>query len=53
MVAALEKNGTPVWYVIGTNEGHGFAKKANQDYLQAVEVLFLRRFLLGEGDRKR
>src|SRR5262249_46379537 len=36
-----------VWYVIGTNEGHGFAKKANQDYLQAVEVEFLRRYLLG------
>ncbi len=36
----------PVWYVVGTNEGHGFAKKANQDYLQAVEVEFLRRYLL-------
>jgi len=52
MVAALKKNGTTVWYVIGTNEGHGFAKKANQDYLQAVEVLFLRRFLLGEPGAK-
>jgi dipeptidyl aminopeptidase/acylaminoacyl peptidase len=52
MVAALKKNGTPVWYVIGTNEGHGFAKKANQDYLQAVEALFLRRFLLGEPGGK-
>jgi dipeptidyl aminopeptidase/acylaminoacyl peptidase len=49
MVAALKKNGIPVWYVVGTNEGHGFAKKANQDYLQAVEVEFLRRYLLGEG----
>ena len=47
MVAALRKNGMPVWYVIGTNEGHGFAKKANQDYLQAVEVEFLRRYLMG------
>jgi dipeptidyl aminopeptidase/acylaminoacyl peptidase len=52
MVAALEKNKTPVWYVIGTNEGHGFAKKANQDYLQAVEVLFLRQYLLGEEKPK-
>jgi dipeptidyl aminopeptidase/acylaminoacyl peptidase len=49
MVAALKKNGIPVWYVVGTNEGHGFAKKANQDYLQAVEVEFLRRYLLGRG----
>jgi dipeptidyl aminopeptidase/acylaminoacyl peptidase len=52
MVAALKKNGTTVWYMIGTNEGHGFAKKANQDYLQAVEVLFLRRYLLGAPDTK-
>jgi dipeptidyl aminopeptidase/acylaminoacyl peptidase len=49
MVAALKKNGVPLWYLIGTNEGHGFAKKVNQDYLQAVEVMFLRRYLLGEG----
>jgi dipeptidyl aminopeptidase/acylaminoacyl peptidase len=50
MVAALKKNGTPLWYIVGTNEGHGFAKKPNQDYLQAVEVMFLRRFLLEEKD---
>ncbi len=47
MVAALKKNHVPVWYLVGTNEGHGFAKKVNQDYLQAVEVLFLKRYLLG------
>jgi hypothetical protein len=41
-----------VWYVIGTNEGHGFAKKANQDYLQAVEIEFLRRSLLGPGEHQ-
>jgi len=49
VVAAVKKNGVPVWYVVGQNEGHGFARKVNQDYLQAVEVLFLRKFLLGEG----
>ncbi|APW62077.1 S9 family peptidase [Paludisphaera borealis] len=49
VVAAVKKNEVPVWYVVGRNEGHGFAKKVNQDYLQAVEVLFLRKFLLGEG----
>ena len=48
VAAAVRKNGVPVWYVVGKNEGHGFARKINQDYLQAVEVLFLRRFLLGE-----
>src|SRR5262249_8894350 len=53
IVAALKKNGVPVWYVVGTNEGHGFAKKVTQDYLQAVEVEFLRRYLLGpSGDQR-
>jgi dipeptidyl aminopeptidase/acylaminoacyl peptidase len=49
VVAAVRRNGVPVWYVVGTNEGHGFAKRPNQDYLQAVEVLFLRAHLLGEA----
>ncbi len=48
MVAALRKGGGPVWYVVGKDEGHGFARKANQDYAQYAEVLFLKRHLLGE-----
>jgi hypothetical protein len=31
------------------NDGHGFAKKVNQDFLQAVEVMFLRAYVLGEN----
>jgi dipeptidyl aminopeptidase/acylaminoacyl peptidase len=50
MVSAVRAGGGPVWYVLGKNEGHGFAKKPNQDYLQAVEILFLNRYLLGEDD---
>ena len=50
MVSALRKNNSSVWYVLGMNEGHGFAKKRNQDYLQAAEVLFLDRYLL-DGKR--
>jgi len=46
-VAAVKRNDVPVWYVVGKNEGHGFAKKANQDFQQAAEVLFLKTFLLG------
>jgi dipeptidyl aminopeptidase/acylaminoacyl peptidase len=53
MVAALRKNKVPVWYVVGKNEGHGFAKKTNQDYLQAVEIEFLRRYLLGSAPNSR
>jgi dipeptidyl aminopeptidase/acylaminoacyl peptidase len=32
MVAAVRNNGTPVWYLLADNEGHGFARKANADY---------------------
>jgi dipeptidyl aminopeptidase/acylaminoacyl peptidase len=49
VIAALKQNSVPLWYIVGKNEGHGFAKKVNQDYLQAAEVLFLRRHLLGEA----
>lgn len=48
VLARVRENGGPVWYVVGLNEGHGFAKKANQDYLQAVEVAFLKRYLVEE-----
>jgi dipeptidyl aminopeptidase/acylaminoacyl peptidase len=51
IVAAIRKTGRPVWYVLGNDEGHGFAKKVNQDYLQAVEALFLNRYLLGNEPR--
>lgn len=45
IVASVRRNGIPVWYVVGINEGHGFAKKPNQDYLQGVQVTFWKRFL--------
>ncbi len=32
MVAAVRKNGGTAWHLVGTNEGHGFAKKENADY---------------------
>jgi dipeptidyl aminopeptidase/acylaminoacyl peptidase len=47
IVAAVEKNGAPVWYVVGKDEGHGFQKKVNTDYMRAVLVEFMRQHLLG------
>jgi dipeptidyl aminopeptidase/acylaminoacyl peptidase len=47
IVAAVEKNGAPVWYVVGKNEGHGFSKKDNSDYLRVVLIEFMRQHLLG------
>lgn len=37
--------GKPVWTVYADNEGHGFQKKENVDYLRAVETLFLKQHL--------
>ena len=48
IVAALREQGVPVWYVLAKNEGHGFRKKVNRDYLSAATALFLQRYLLAE-----
>jgi dipeptidyl aminopeptidase/acylaminoacyl peptidase len=41
----VREQGRDVWTVYADNEGHGFAKKDNRDYLTAVEVLFLKEHL--------
>jgi len=46
MVEAVRKNGSPVWYLMARDEGHGFAKKKNQDFLFYSTVLFVQQFLL-------
>jgi dipeptidyl aminopeptidase/acylaminoacyl peptidase len=47
IVAAVRKNGTPVWTVYATNAGHGFmGNKANDDYAQALWMLFLKEYLM-------
>jgi dipeptidyl aminopeptidase/acylaminoacyl peptidase len=46
MVAALRRNGTPVWYLMAKDEGHGFSKKKNVDYQLYATVLFMKQFLL-------
>jgi dipeptidyl aminopeptidase/acylaminoacyl peptidase len=43
---ALKKQGIPAWYVMAKDEGHGFQKKANQDYEFYVTVEFLQEYLL-------
>jgi dipeptidyl aminopeptidase/acylaminoacyl peptidase len=40
IVAAARKNGVPVWYLLAENEGHGFARKANSDYLFYAMIVF-------------
>jgi len=46
MVAAMKKNGRPVWWLMARDEGHGFAKKKNQDYQFYATVAFVQRYLL-------
>ena len=49
MVAAVRAAGRPAWHLIGQNEGHGFAKKENQDYQFWVGLMFWQQHLLGGG----
>ena len=46
MVQVVRKNGTPVWYLLGKDEGHGFRKKKNQDYQFYATVMFVKDYLL-------
>ncbi len=46
MVEVVRKNGTPVWWLLGKDEGHGFAKKKNRDYQFYATVTFVKEFLL-------
>jgi len=46
MVAAIRKNGGPVWYLLAGDEGHGFTKKKNQEVQFAATALFVQQHLL-------
>ncbi len=46
MVAVVRKNGTPVWWLLGKDEGHGFAEKKNRDYQFYATVMFVKEYLL-------
>jgi dipeptidyl aminopeptidase/acylaminoacyl peptidase len=46
IAAALEHQGTPVWYIVAADEGHGYQKKANSDFLFYAVVDFLQQYLL-------
>jgi dipeptidyl aminopeptidase/acylaminoacyl peptidase len=46
MVATVKKNGGPVWYLLANDEGHGFAKKKNQDFQFYATIAFVREHLL-------
>ena len=49
IVAAVEKNGVPVEYLVFPDEGHGFMKKENEIKAYGQILDFLDKFLKGEG----
>jgi dipeptidyl aminopeptidase/acylaminoacyl peptidase len=46
MVQVVRQNGTPVWWLLGKDEGHGFGKKKNRDYQFYATVMFVKEYLL-------
>lgn len=42
----LNAQGTPTWFLLANDEGHGYAKKKNQDFLFDAEVMFVKTYLL-------
>jgi dipeptidyl aminopeptidase/acylaminoacyl peptidase len=50
IVAAIRANGGSAWHLVGQDEGHGFAKKANQDYQFWTSLMFWEQTLLATGD---
>jgi dipeptidyl aminopeptidase/acylaminoacyl peptidase len=46
MVDIVRHNGTPVWYLMAKDEGHGFRKKKNLDFQFSAMVMFMKEHLL-------
>src|SRR5205807_8624936 len=46
MVKAIRDQGGTAWYLMAKDEGHGFAKKKNNDFQFLATILFLQEFLL-------
>ncbi|AQA00284.1 S9 family peptidase [Sphingopyxis sp. QXT-31] len=46
IVKAVRANGGTAWHLVGTNEGHGFAKKENADYNFWASLVFWKQYLL-------
>jgi dipeptidyl aminopeptidase/acylaminoacyl peptidase len=53
MTQALRENNVPVWYLLAEDEGHGFVKKRNRDFLAAATAEFVETYLLGDGAKEK
>ena len=50
IVNAVKANGIPVWYLLATNEGHGFKKNKNRRFLTRSTIAFINKYLLDHVD---
>nr|WP_245197084.1 prolyl oligopeptidase family serine peptidase [Sphingomonas jejuensis] len=50
IVQAVRRNGGQAWHLLGQNEGHGFARKENQDYQFWTSLIFWQTNLLGTAN---
>jgi len=46
IVASLQEVGTPTWYLLFDDEGHGFRKKSNADFAFYTVVMFAKECLI-------
>ncbi|HEY3928245.1 MAG TPA: prolyl oligopeptidase family serine peptidase [Candidatus Koribacter sp.] len=46
IIDKLNAQGTPTWFMMANDEGHGYAKKKNQDFLFDASVMFTKSCLL-------
>ena len=48
IVKRVKQNGSPVWYLMAKDEGHGFRRKSNADFQFYATVMFVEQYLLGK-----
>jgi dipeptidyl aminopeptidase/acylaminoacyl peptidase len=46
MIRTVRQSKVPAWYLLAKDEGHGFAKKKNQDFQFYATILYLQEYLL-------
>lgn len=46
MAAAVRRNGTPLWFMVAADEGHGFARQANGTFLLQAWAWFMEQYLV-------
>ncbi|WP_380872865.1 peptidase S9 family protein [Sphingomonas sp. DBB INV C78] len=49
IIKAVRGKGGTAWHLLGQDEGHGFAKKVNQDYQFWTSLIFWQQTLLGQA----